>query len=99
MATILRVRCPDCGATLQVDSRSGTVLDHQAAPRRKAELDLEHAADQLRAQQHQRDSRFEQSVEAEKRREEILSRKFEESLRKAKDSPAGPPPVRDIDLD
>jgi len=98
MAAILKVRCPDCNATLHVDSRTGTVLDHEAAPRRKAQLDLEHAADQLRAQQHQRDSRFEQSVEAEKRREEVLARKFEESLRKAKDSPTLPP-VRDIDLD
>lgn len=99
MSRILTIRCPDCGAVLQVDSATGAVLDHRPAERRQAEIDLQHAADQLRKQESERDSRFRNSVEAQKRRDEILARKFEESLRKAKQDPQAPLPPRDIDLD
>lgn len=98
MAKLLHVRCPDCGAQLTVDAGNGAVLEHRR-PGKKATLDLEHAADQLRRQEGQRDRRFEESVQAERNRDQLLGAKFEDALRRAREDPDTPPPPRDIDLD
>ena len=45
-----------------------------------------------------REALFEQSVEAEKTRDDALSRRFEEALRQAKEEPVTKP-LRDFDLD
>ena len=42
---------------------------------------------------------FRQSVEAEKNKDDVLARKFEEALRRAKESPDTGRPIRDFDLD
>ncbi len=99
MATVLEVRCPDCGAQLRIDAETGLVLHHQPAPSRARDLDLTRAHDQLRREQEQRDRRFQQSVEAEKSRDDLLAKKFDQSLRRVKDNPDTPRPLRDLDLD
>lgn len=98
MAKLIKVRCPDCGAQLTVDAQSGNVLEHQR-PGKKANVDLENAADLLRRQESQRNRRFEESVQAERHRDELLGQKFDEGLRKAREDPDAPRPPRDIDLD
>jgi hypothetical protein len=99
MSKTLRVTCPDCGAMLEVDSQSGALLDHRSRNRRRADIDLSQAAQTLEQQARERDSRFERSVEAQKRQEEVLGRKFREGLDKARSEPVEPPPPRDVDLD
>ncbi|MGH9481052.1 MAG: hypothetical protein ACRD1L_03075 [Terriglobales bacterium] len=98
MADVLELRCPECGAALRVDAETGMVLRHQATPR-APKVDLDRAQEQLQRQQAEREDRFQQSVEAEKRRDDVLSRKFDQSLRRVRDNPNEPRPLRDVDLD
>lgn len=93
------VTCPDCGSVLRIDPVTQTVISHTAAPRKKTFEDLSSAAEGMRAQDARRDSIFAQSVEAQKNREDILSKKFEEAFRKAKESPDTGRPLREFDLD
>jgi hypothetical protein len=85
---IFEVACPDCGAMLRIDGATGLVVSHTPAPRKRMFEDLETAAKAMR----------EQSVEAEKNKEDLFEKKFAEALRKAKDAPEGKP-LREFDLD
>lgn len=97
MSDTLSIRCPDCGARLEVDRETGMVLSHQRQPGRS--VDLERSQDLLRQQDQERERRFQQSVAAEKKRDELLAKKFDQSLRRVRDNPDEPRPLRDVDLD
>lgn len=99
MAEVLEVRCPDCGARLRVDAETGMVLHHAPGERRPRGVDLSRAEQQLRSQEQERERRFQASVAAEKGRDDLLARKFDQSLRRVRDNPNEPKPVRDVDLD
>lgn len=99
MAKILQIQCPDCGATLRIDSQSGAVLSHQRAERRPADVDLAQAGRQLRHQEDQRNRRYDDALAQHRQRDRILDQKFEDALRRAKEHPGEVPPPRDIDLD
>ena len=92
--------CPCCGARLTVDARLGAVVGHEPPPAKHAhlEVDLGDAARKLKDLESRRSEIFRKSVEAEKKRGQILERKFEESFKKVKDQPIEKP-QRDIDLD
>jgi hypothetical protein len=93
----VEVVCPCCQATLVVDTNLQRVVSHREAERAdKPELDQ--ATSILAAQAERREALFKQSVEAEKGRDDALSRRFEEALRQAKTEPITKP-LRDIDLD
>ena len=96
---IFEIACPDCGATLKVDATTHAVISHTPAPRKRTFEDLESAARALRDQDERKESLFRQSVEAHKNKDDILSRKFEEALRKAKETPDTDRPLREFDLD
>ena len=61
-------------------------------------MDLTDARNILAEQERVREDKFRQSVEAEKNKEDVLTRKFEEALKRAKDQPVEKP-VRDYDLE
>jgi uncharacterized Zn finger protein (UPF0148 family) len=93
--------CPCCGARLTIDRALGRVVSHEAPPKPKRAADanrLERAAALLAKQAEQRETHFRESAEEEKIKSDLLSRKFEEQLRKTRDQPAKPP-LREIDLD
>lgn len=92
------VACPDCGAMLKIDAVTGLVVSHTPAPRKRMFDDLETAAKAMREQEERKESIFRQSVDAEKNKADLLQKKFEEALRKAKDAPDGKP-LREFDLD
>lgn len=94
----LCVRCPECGVEMEVDAATGLVLAHRA-PRRATAPDLDRAAEQLARQERERERRFAQSVADERGRDERLARKFDHGLRRAREHPEEPRPVRDVDLD
>ena len=91
------VDCPCCQAKLTVDRALGVVLSH-TAPVRPPSIDLEDTARHLREHEDSVEAKFRASVEAERNKEDILSRKFAENLKKAKDAPIEKP-IRDFDLD
>jgi hypothetical protein len=91
------IDCPCCHAKLMVDRQLGAVLGHMA-PVRPASVDLDDTARLLREQTEAVEAKFRASVEAERTKEDVLARKFAESLKKAKDAPVEKP-FRDFDLD
>jgi len=94
----LEVPCPCCGALLLVDVNLGRVISHQE-PEREDKPDLDAAQAILAEEKARREAVFLQSVEAEKTRGDMLSKRFEEALRQARGEPVGPPPKREFDLD
>ena len=97
-AEILNLSCPCCQARLTVDRRLGVVLSHVPPPKGPPSVDLDDTARLLREQAEAVEAKFRASVEAEKMKEDVLSRKFAEGLKKAKDEPVEKP-IRDFDLD
>jgi len=93
----LELVCPCCNATLVVDVNLGRIISHQV-PERGDKPELTEAAKILAAAEARREALFEQSVEAEKNRDDALSRRFEEALRQANQEPITKP-TRDFDLD
>jgi len=92
------VTCPCCNAVLKVDGATGTVIAHTAAVRPKTFADMEEAARAMKEQDARKESIFRQSVEAEKHKADLLDKKFQEALKRAKEAP-DISRVRDIDLD
>jgi hypothetical protein len=96
--TIFEVACPDCGAMLKIDAETRSVIGHTSAPSKKTFEDFEAAARAMREQDERKESIFRQSMEAERNKADLLEKKFEEALRKSKESP-DVKPLRDMDLD
>jgi hypothetical protein len=93
-----QVECPCCQAKLVIDGELEVVLSHTAPPRPPSSVDLDDTARMLRQHDDAVEAKFRASVEAEKSKEDVLSRKFAERLKKAKDGPIEKP-FRDFDLD
>lgn len=91
--------CPCCGAVLKVDPETEGVISYVAPVKPKMFNDLDDAARAMKEQDSRRDSIFRQSVEAQKHASDLLEKKFQEALRKAKESPDTGKPIRDFDLD
>ena len=93
------VTCPCCSAVLKVDSDTQAVIAHTAAVKPKMFGDIEEAARAMKEQDSRRESIFRQSVEAQKHASDLLEKKFQEAIKKAKESPDTGKPIRDFDLD
>jgi ribulose kinase len=93
------VTCPCCSAVLKVDVETRAVIAHTAAVKPKTFADMEAAAKAMREQDSRRESIFQQSVEAHKHASDLLEKKFQEALKKAKESPDTGKPIRDFELD
>ena len=93
----LELTCPCCNSLLVVDVNLGRIVSHRE-PERGDKPELHDAARILAAEAARRESLFEQSVEAEKGRDDALARRFEEALKQASKEPVTKP-VRDWDLD
>jgi hypothetical protein len=97
-AAPIEVTCPCCHAKLTVDAQLAVVLSHEAPPRAAPDVDINDSARILQEQAQRREDKFRESWQAEKIKEDVLNRKFEEALKKAKDQPADRP-LRDFDLE
>ena len=84
---------------LKIDPETKAVVSHAPAPRKRTFEDFETAAKAMREQEGRKESIFRQSMEAEKNKQQIFDKKFEEALRKAKESPDEGKPLREFDLD
>jgi hypothetical protein len=98
-AATIAIACPCCRATLKVDPELAVVLSHEPPPKTAPGVDLDDTARMLREQELKREEKFRLSVEAEKKKEDVFERLFQENLKKAKEAPAGEKPIRDFDLD
>jgi len=84
---------------LVIDVKTRPVLHHAPAAVATAApiTDLAAEVSRLRAAGAEREQAFQRSLEAERPREERMDRKFDELLRRAKQSP-DERPLKDIDL-
>ena len=96
---IFEVGCPCCGAVLKVDPATHAVISHVAPVKPKMFSDLDAAAKAMRDQEGRKESIFQQAVAAEKNKADLLEKKFQEAVKKAKESPEEGPMIRDFDLD
>lgn len=92
------VGCPCCGAVLKVDPGTHAVISHVAPIKPKMFADLDAAAKAMREQDVRKESIFRQAVDAEKNKADVLEKKFQEAVKKAKEMP-DEKFIRDIDLD
>jgi hypothetical protein len=97
--TNFEVTCPCCGALLKVDEETRAVVTYTAPKVPKTFNDIEEAARAMKEQDSRRESIFRQSVEAQKHASDLLEKKFQEAIKKAKESPDTGRPIRDFDLD
>ena len=91
------VPCPCCGAKLTVDPEVRAVIAHEPPPAKRAMDDLGSALGALRSKAAEREERFRAQMEAESQKGKVLDRKFQEGLKRAKDSPD--PPKRPFDYE
>ena len=84
---------------LKVDVATAAVIAHTPAVKPKTFADMEAAAKAMREQDSRRESIFQQSVEVQKHASDLLEKKFQEALKKAKETPDTGKPIRDFDLD
>ena len=94
----IEVTCPCCQSKLTVDAELAVVLSHVSPPKAAPNVDISDAARILADQAQRREDKFRDSWEAERKKEDVLSRKFEEALKKAKEQPVEKP-MRDFDLE
>jgi hypothetical protein len=93
----IEITCPCCQSRLTVDTQLAVVLAHVAPPKAAPNVDISDSARILADQAQRREDKFRESWDAEKKKDDVLERKFEEALKKAKEQPISKP-VRDFDL-
>ena len=98
-APAFEVTCPCCGAMLKVDPENRAVIAHTAKAIPRTFADMEEAARAMKDQESRKESLFRQSVENERNKADLMEKKFQEAVRKAKETPDTGKPLRDFDLD
>jgi len=98
-SSLFEVKCPCCGATLQIDAELQVVIHHHEAERKPLIEDLQIAAQQLKGEADRRNDAFEKSFASHLTSGKLREKKFEELLRQAKEDKSGAPPKRPFDLD
>ena len=84
---------------MKIDAATRSIIAHTAPVKPKTFNDMEEAARAMKEQDSRRDSIFRQSMEAQKHASELLEKKFQEAVKKAKETPDTGKPIRDFDLD
>jgi len=84
---------------LPKDLETSAVIRHVEHVKPPTFADLESAVQQQRGEASRREDAFLKSVQSHKTHQDVLSKKFDEMLKIAKENPDEPPPKRDIDFD
>jgi hypothetical protein len=93
------VKCPCCQAELHIDPETQAVIRFVEHVKPASFADLEAAVQRQKGEAGRREDAFRKSVESHKTHHDVLSKKFDEMLKVAKENPDDPPPLRDIDID
>jgi len=97
--TLITITCPCCQAELHIDPKTQAVIRHKEHEKPRSMADMEAAVQHYKGSADRREDAFKKSVEAHKSHADVLSKKFDEMLKIAKENPDEPPPKRDIDFD
>ena len=96
---LITVKCPCCEAELHIDPETSAIIRFVEHVKPPSIADLEAAVAKHRGEASRREEAFKKSVESHKSHQDVLSKKFDEMLKIAKENPDAPPPKRDIDFD
>ena len=96
---LVEVKCPCCEATLKIDPELQAVISYEAAEKKREVEDIAAAVQRLKGEEARRAEVFEKQFSEHKSHQQVLSRKFDELLKQAKDNPDAPRPKRPFDLD
>jgi len=96
---LITVTCPCCQAELHIDPATSAVIRHKAHEKPATFSDMEAAVNRFKTEAGRREDAFEKSVAEHRVHHDVLSKKFDEMLKLAKENPDEPPPKRDIDFD
>ncbi|MBZ5601330.1 MAG: hypothetical protein LAO79_03400 [Acidobacteriia bacterium] len=96
---LITVICPCCQAELHIDPETAAVIRHKEHIKPPSIADFETAVQRMKGEAGRREDVFKKSVETHKTHQDVLSKKFDEMLKIAKENPDEPPPKRDIDFD
>jgi hypothetical protein len=91
------VTCPCCQGRLTIDAQLEAVIAHEPPPRPRSGVGLDDALSSLKGAAARREERFRDQIKAEASKRDVLDRKFQEGVKKARDMPD--PPPRPIDVD
>jgi hypothetical protein len=97
MAQDFRVECSCCKATLTIDPELKAIIGHEEPPRQRSVADLGVALGSLKSKSAALDEKFRRELEAQGQKGKLLDKKFQEGLKKAKNSPDPPPRPFDFD--
>jgi hypothetical protein len=97
--SLITVTCPCCQAELHIDPETAAVIRYVEHVKPATFADLEAAVHRQKGEAGRREDAFQKSVESHKTHQHVLSKKFDEMLKIAKENPDDPPPLRDIDFD
>src|SRR5262245_11366636 len=98
-AALITVTCPCCKAELHIDPKTSAVIRHKEHEKPREFADMEAAVGRFKGEAGRREDAFQKSVADHKVHQDVLSKKFDEMLKLAKENPNEPPPKRDIDFD
>ncbi|HKY33850.1 MAG TPA: hypothetical protein VJV23_15065 [Candidatus Polarisedimenticolia bacterium] len=93
----LDVHCPCCAALIVVDPETGAILRHEV-PRKSAGASFEEMLKEVGQSRQKSESKLQRALEEQRKREEILEKKFREAVKKA-ESTDEPPPPKPFELD
>src|SRR5580765_6111559 len=96
---LITVICPCCQAELHIDPSTSDVIRHKAHEKQPTIYDMEAAVNRFNTEADRREDAYKKSVADHKVHHDVLSKKFDEMLKLAKENPDEPPPKRDIDFD
>ncbi|MEM9554883.1 MAG: hypothetical protein AAGC60_11535 [Acidobacteriota bacterium] len=94
----LTVRCPDCGAALEIDVASGEVLSHRATARAEP-ADFDSLLARVDEGKRSAERIFEQQLRGLDDRDRVMEEKFRRALERVEEEDDGQPPPRPWDLD
>ena len=93
------LECPCCGATLKINAALKSVISYKEKPKPKAIEDLQEGLSLIREAEKRREEAFRKSFEQMKTSKDVLSAKFDELLKKAKEEDPTKPPPKPVGLE
>lgn len=96
---LMEVICPCCEAKLKIDRVTEAVITYEEKKKPPTVEDFQAAVKNLKGEAAKRDAAFERSFAANKNQQEVLGKKFDELLKKAKTDPSSGPPKKPFDFD
>lgn len=96
---LIEVHCPCCEATLRIDAELKAVIAFEEHHKPAPIEDLHAAVQKLKGEEARRSEVFQKSVDQQKSHQQVLSKKFDELLKQAKEKPDTLTPKRPFDFD